>query len=270
MYSTCPKCQYQRRRTDQVSVDECPACGLFFSKWKQHQQAQETIAEQLAAASEQTQAATLWTRFFLRQRSDIDVGEYFCYVAIYLGLAAWGIYFIGLDFASNQIGQSFMHNINLVFHEAGHVLFSPLGRFMQVLGGSLFQVLMPLIVMLAFLIKRQEGFGAAMALWWAGQSCMDLAPYIADAQVMRLPLLGGGTGFDMPGVHDWRNLLGWLGWLEQDQAVAGLADLLGAAMVIISLFWGALMLRRYYRSLLEAKRQSRDSRGASETVDFFD
>ena len=256
MYTTCPECHYQRRGTDRVSADQCPSCGLYFSKWLKHQQQSLLIEDQLAANLAKSKPASHWYDFFLRQKAEMEVGEYFCCVAIYLGLAAWGIYFISLDFESNQIGQSFMHNIDLVFHEAGHVLFSPLGSFMQVLGGSLFQVLLPLMLMLAFLIKRRDGFGAAMALWWAGQSCMDLAPYIADARALRLPLLGGGTGFDMPGVHDWRNLLGRIGWLEHDHTIAGFADLFGSALIIISLLWGGIMLRLYYGEMLETKRRS--------------
>ena len=34
-----------------------------------------------------------------------------------------------------------MHLINLVFHEAGHILFAPFGSFMMSLGGSLLQVI---------------------------------------------------------------------------------------------------------------------------------
>jgi hypothetical protein len=36
----------------------------------------------------------------------------------------------------------------------------------------------------------------------AGQSLMDLAPYVADARALRLPLLGGRTGAEVEG-HDW-------------------------------------------------------------------
>ena len=36
---------------------------------------------------------------------------------------------------------SFLHMINLPFHEAGHIIFSPFGHYLMVLGGSLTQVL---------------------------------------------------------------------------------------------------------------------------------
>jgi hypothetical protein len=40
---------------------------------------------------------------------------------------------------------AFLHLVNLVFHEAGHVIFGVLGRFLGILGGSLNQVLTPAI-----------------------------------------------------------------------------------------------------------------------------
>ena len=41
--------------------------------------------------------------------------------------------------------NSFLHLINLLFHEAGHIIFSPFGQFMTMLGGSLMQVLVPIV-----------------------------------------------------------------------------------------------------------------------------
>ena len=79
---------------------------------------------------------------------------------------------------------------NLVFHEAGHIILIPLGEFMSILGGSLFQVLIPLVFLVAFLLKR-DAFAATVMMWWTGQSLIDLAPYIADARAQRLVLLGG-------------------------------------------------------------------------------
>ena len=37
-------------------------------------------------------------------------------------------------------------------------------------------------------------FGGAVALWWLGQSCLDVAPYACDARKEELILLGGVTG----------------------------------------------------------------------------
>ena len=50
----------------------------------------------------------------------------------------------------------FLHNINLIFHEAGHIIFMFFGEFIMVLGGSLNQVLIPLICTLHFYFKEKN------------------------------------------------------------------------------------------------------------------
>jgi hypothetical protein len=52
--------------------------------------------------------------------------------------------------------MQFLHGINLIFHEAGHILFMPFGRFMKILGGSLNQILIPAIVSSYFFFKGQS------------------------------------------------------------------------------------------------------------------
>ncbi len=54
----------------------------------------------------------------------------------------------------------FLHGVNLVFHEAGHVIFGLFGEFMGIAGGSLNQVLIPLAATIAFLGTRQYALAA--------------------------------------------------------------------------------------------------------------
>ena len=77
---------------------------------------------------------------------------------------------------------------------------------MTVLGGSLTQLLVPLVCAGAFLWQTRDAFGAAIAVWWAGQNLIDLAPYINDARDLQLVLLGGRTGAEVEG-HDREYLL---------------------------------------------------------------
>lgn len=130
---------------------------------------------------------------------------------------------------------SFLHLPNLVFHEAGHVLFLPLGRFMSVLGGSLMQLLIPVVCAVAF-VRQENQFAAAVCAWWAGQNLIDLAPYIADARALQLPLLGGATGAEVEG-HDWEYLLGRLGWLHLDRALGRAAQVCGLVVMVSSIGW---------------------------------
>jgi hypothetical protein len=166
-------------------------------------------------------------------------------VALWLLLAYYGWFYIGLSVSRSQTRVSVLDYIlsmaNLVFHEAGHIILAPLGSFMATLGGSLFQVLIPAICLGAFLHKR-NAFAAAVMLWWTGQNLIDLAPYINDARAQRLVLLGGVTGRDVPGYHDWNNLLTRLDMLDLDGTLATGADRLGSLLIIVALAWSGYLL----------------------------
>jgi len=148
---------------------------------------------------------------------------------------------------AEHLGGSFLHLVNLPFHEAGHVLFSPFGRFMMTLGGSLLQVIVPIVCAVVFLTKTRDPFAASAALWWAGQSLMDLAPYIADARALQLVLLGGRTGAEVEG-HDWEYILQTLGWLHRDVALGNAAFMTGAVVMVGGLAWGGAVVVRQFRS----------------------
>ncbi|TAN38068.1 MAG: zinc ribbon domain-containing protein [Nitrospirae bacterium] len=167
---------------------------------------------------------------------------------ILLVLVIWGFRLIFSSVDSNYAGTSFMHLINLPFHEAGHILFRLFGRFMTVLGGSLLQVLIPLICLGTFLIKTRDPFAGAVAFWWTGESLLDLAPYINDARALRLILLGGVTGQDVDDYHDWEYILGHLGLLTWDHFLATTAHLFGSIIMITACVWGGLVLWRQFRS----------------------
>lgn len=251
MYKTCPKCHYERQPQETAPESLCPACGLVFEKWLQSLVAEENWQGGSERKLQGSASGGAIRDFFLPLRPALGRGELFTYAIIYVLCLWWGLDFIAMDFESNEIGRSWFHNVNLVFHEAGHVLFIPFGRYVSILGGSLFQILVPLFLLFAFLVKNKDGFAASICLWWTGQSVMDLAPYIADARALRLPLLGGGTGADSPGVHDWQNLLRPLGWLQYDIRIATLVDVVGSGVILLALGWGAWMLFVYYKGLID-------------------
>ncbi len=249
MYETCPKCHYRRQQTDTGSTETCPACGLVFSKWLKHQlQPHDAESPHHVAEMSPDERESLASRL-LKQEAETasNSGKLWGQAAVYLLLFIWGGYFILLEMESNEIGYSFLHNVNLAFHEAGHIFFRPLGDFMMVLGGTLMQIIMPLVVMFVFLFKQHDAFGASVGLWWTGQSMMDIAPYINDARAMQLQLVGGGTGRDRPGIHDWNNILWDLGLLPQDHAIARTVDTLGEMVMILALIWGGYVLYRQVR-----------------------
>jgi hypothetical protein len=164
---------------------------------------------------------------------------------LWLLLGWFTIRFASHSIASNYAGGSFLHLIDLVFHEAGHILWSPFGRFLSVLGGSATQVLVPVVCLVAFW-RRGDRFGAAVGAWWAGQNLVDLAPYINDARALQLVLLGGRTGAEVEG-HDWEYLLTAIGRTTWDHGLARLAHGVGLLVMLGALVWAARELRRQYR-----------------------
>ena len=160
-------------------------------------------------------------------------------------LAVWTWRFGRHPLDGEVIAGSFLHLINLPFHEAGHILFSPFGEFMTALGGSLMQVIIPLVCAVA-LARKPDAFGTAVAVWWVGQNLVDLGPYIADARALQLPLLGGQTGAEVEG-HDWEAILGSLGWLHRDRQIGMAAHVLGTLAMMASLAAGAWITWRDHR-----------------------
>jgi hypothetical protein len=162
-------------------------------------------------------------------------------VALLLGLTIWT-----WRFARSPLGpavmESFLHLPDLVFHEAGHMIFAPFGRFMSVLGGSLLQVLVPVVTVIAFL-RQSQPFSAAVGAWWAGQNLVDLAPYIADARALQLVLLGGRTGAEVEG-HDWEYILTTLGMTHLDRTIGLSAHYLGVVVMAASIAVAAWTLYR--------------------------
>lgn len=119
-----------------------------------------------------------------------------------------------------------LHGSLLIFHEAGHVLFIPFGEFMTVLGGSLFQLMVPGFFVAYFLLKR-DSYAVCFALLYLAASLADVSVYIADARAGDLPLLGGERSN-----HDWTFLLIELELLERDTALG--AFVMSTAQL---LFW---------------------------------
>lgn len=129
-----------------------------------------------------------------------------------------------------------LDNVDLAIHETGHLVFAPFGEFLAVLGGTLFQLIVPLAFVVTFW-RRGERFAAYITGWWVAQSCWNIARYAADAREQALPLVGGGE-------HDWFYLLDTLGWLHQDQTVASAFRVTGALILGVSMLGAAMNARR--------------------------
>ncbi len=119
---------------------------------------------------------------------------------------------LGLYLGSAEGWIPILDSLNLVFHEAGHPLFSPFGETLHILGGTLMQLLVPALVAGSCWFRRQR-VGTALAGVWFFQNGFNIARYMADARSQVLPLVGGGE-------HDWGTLFEAWGVLSKDQAYA--------------------------------------------------
>lgn len=123
-----------------------------------------------------------------------------------------------------------LDGVNLLFHEAGHPLFGIFGReTLMVLGGTLMQLLVPLLVWGTFWFRR-DTVGATFAGVWEFENLLNIARYVADARSQILPLVGGGE-------HDWTHLLGRWGLLAQDQAIGQILHAIGWLGMVACWAW---------------------------------
>ena len=242
----CPKCSFEQ--PDQQT--ECLGCGVIFDKYRRRQknmpQTEPTAtihAEPALSPGEITKELL----FYVKPETNpfIFGGRVLFFLVIFI----WGLRFIFTPMESNYVFDSFWHLVNLPFHEVGHIIFRPFGRLMTSLGGSIAQVLMPLICLVVFLVQTRDTFAASFALWWTGENFMDLAPYINDARSLTLPLLGGNTGRTSPyGFHDWEFILQKTKLLRYDHVLANSAYTLGTVLMICAFAWGGYILFKQYKN----------------------
>ncbi len=254
LFQICPKCDFEQP----ASAGECARCGVVFSKLEspaapyQHPSPIRRAPQSVRAPSSRIAVAWEWLierSFNIPDRVNPIVLGARGLVWVGLFLLSWG--YILSPIRRSQISPTFIHFVisraNLVFHEAGHIIFGFFGELITAAAGTATQVLVPLICAVAFL-RQLNAFGAAVATWWAGQSLIDSAPYINDARAQQLVLLGGVTGRDAPGYHDWNNVLSRLGLLAYDHTFAKAAHLLGSLLIVLALVWGGYQLVRQYRN----------------------
>jgi hypothetical protein len=149
-------------------------------------------------------------------------------IATSLGLAC----FLGL-LKTDTDGFVFLDYANLAFHEAGHPIFGMLGSTLGLYGGTLGQLVFPVVALLAFW-RQREPIGVTVAAVWLFENFLNIARYMADARVQVLPLAGGGE-------HDWTEIFTRWGVLSSDTTIARIVTAAGWIGMLTA--WGWLIWR---------------------------
>ncbi len=130
-----------------------------------------------------------------------------------------------------------MDTINLFIHEAGHLFFRVFGMWMHMIAGSLFQVLLPLALLIV--TWRQNIAQIGYPGFWMGQSLINVSVYIKDAPYKQLKLIAKGL------IHDWNWLLS--DNLEAAEPLGDIIFLLGVTACALSIGAGVYFALRTFK-----------------------
>ena len=111
---------------------------------------------------------------------------FYCYLGYLL-------FFLATGYHPEQPGYNppfaifVLDTINLFIHEAGHFFLKVFGKFIHILGGSFFQILLP--GLLVFTTWRQKISSIAAPGFWLGENLVNVSVYIRDAPFRQLRLI---------------------------------------------------------------------------------
>jgi len=142
--------------------------------------------------------------------------------ALSLFLFPWAVYFL-----ANYGKYTLLDQINLIIHEAGHFFFMFFGSLIHAAGGTIMQIIFPLFLAFYFL---RHGYrpGVQLFIFWLGQNLISISVYAADANKLKLRLLGNGK-------HDWLYMLGRFKLLESADLAGDIFLYLAVLVFILAL-----------------------------------
>lgn len=141
-------------------------------------------------------------------------------------LLAWsGFYLLFLYQVARGTGfLLLMDGVFVPIHEGGHLLFRFFGEFLNIAGGTLLQLGVPVALAIYFLFQRQAQ-GVAFCMFFFFEQFLPIATYMADARAQDLPLLTIGDGDYV--IHDWNYLFSKVGLLQHDIQIAAAVRFIG-------------------------------------------
>ncbi len=146
-------------------------------------------------------------------------------------LVAWLVFYalFLLHAVTNKSGFLIIDNVNLIVHEGGHFFFGWFGYIIGILGGTLAELIVPLLLAAYFFWHRQTT-ALAFALFFFFENFLYIGTYMADARAGNLPLVGSGE-------HDWEILFGYWGLLSRDVAIGRMTRTVGWLGMLATLAW---------------------------------
>jgi len=154
-----------------------------------------------------------------------------------LPVLLWFLY-ISIRYFTNPDYNCILSPLNLGIHELGHLAFSFFGQFLHTLGGTIFQIFVPLFAVFNF-YRQKDFFAISLSFGWLSTNLFDVARYVADSRKQELILV---TPFGEGAVHDWNYILDKTGLLRYSDRLAFLFKMCAVIVMAISLLSGAWIL----------------------------
>lgn len=131
--------------------------------------------------------------------------------------------------AADRTGFLIIDYVNLIIHEGGHFFFSWFGYTITILGGTLGELLVPLLCAAYFWWKR-ETTAVTFCSFWFFENFLYIGTYMADARTSALPLVGSEES-------DWTILFTQWGILAHDQQIGHTMRALGWLGMLATVAW---------------------------------
>jgi hypothetical protein len=146
-----------------------------------------------------------------------------------IGFATGFAVFLFALFRSEPGFVFLLDHANLLFHEAGHPIIGLFSTRLEPYGGTIGQLVFPLVLIFTFWRKGQT-LGVTAASIWFFENWFNIARYLADARRMELELVGGGD-------HDWNTILSRWNLLSYDTRIAAALKIIAWIGIIASCGW---------------------------------
>ena len=217
MAKLCEKCGTYDPTYELTADSCCPSCGVVYAHLPQ-----PSTATVPAASAPIPADAPIAVDAVEPEWGAVKPGEFWASVA------AVGVLFALISFDDDGF-LLLLDGANLAFHEAGHIFFGLLGMTLGLYGGTLGQLVFPIIAGVKFWQQRQA-VGFALSGVWLFQNFLNIARYMADARAQALPLVGGGE-------HDWYHIFSRWGLLDSDTTIASMTQTVGWLGMIGCMLW---------------------------------